>query len=291
LWYYFIMVGPGIESSNTLPLLSVSDIEPPLEMGERVDAASILTRADCEPDDTDLEAIGFYRRKELQRLMGSAAFDASGLAERVEALDERLPSEIQESDLLARLVQDLDSARLEAARPTNKRKFPDIFGFRQRREKRERMYALREKASVREMIEVTDLQEGDEVIFKSGLLKEGKSRLEGKVIGAEESRFGPIVLIKVRDERHKGPSDFSYPERSRGATVHLIGTVLRSNQYRKHPSKIVLGEALQFLDAGGERFISGIYRSDTDRYLSGPSGLELQQLSVNGTDLFPRSKK
>jgi hypothetical protein len=269
------------------PFLTASDVERPLEFAELVDAASILTQAGQEPDDTAQEAVGFYRRKEMQRLMGNAAFDASRLAERLERLEARLPKEIEESDLLSKLVSDLVQARIDTE---DGFKLPDIFGFRARRQERERIEALREKAAIDERIDITDLHEGDKVTFHSVLpVNQDKASqvLKGKVIGFKDTEQGKAALLRVEKETRHGKLDFSTAQRNPGAVARLIGTCFWTNRYRPHPSSIAQGDALEFVDVEGKAYMNGAY-IEGKSYMRNPLGMRLLQMEINGTDIFPK---
>jgi hypothetical protein len=280
------------QESQAEPLLTPADVERPLEYGELVDAASILTQAGQDPDDTAQEAVGYYRRKEMLRLMGNATFDASRLAERLEKLETRLPREIEESDLLMTLVRDLAQAR---DKPTGKSQLPDLFGIRARKQKRERLEALREKAAIDEMLHVTDLHIGDDVQLSSSLPRnwgKASSVLKGVVIGSENSDIGPSILLRVKQEKRSGKLQFKDLPRRKGAVVRLAGTVLWGNGYRKDPSYLAQNETLEFIDKDGRTFTHSDVLVESNGPLASYNNelrLGLDQMSINGTDIFTKT--
>jgi hypothetical protein len=284
------MATPNLNRSEFIPLLISADIERPLGVGELVIAAAILTTAHQEPDDIALEAVGYYARKEKLRAIGSVTFGSNGLTDHVEDLLDRLPKEISESDLLPRLKTDLFSARRGVQSDSNNH--TNTISSKEKLSRRKRAEALREKAGVQGMLDLTDLEIGDDMTLTSVLFPvqgAASSKLQGQIIGIEESKIGTVLLFKVKKEKRSGNVPFKYLPYNKGAVVRILGTVLWGNGYRKHPSQIVQGECLEFLDKDGSASThDDVERELTDSLSSWTDDLRLPliQINLNGTDIF-----
>lgn len=258
------------------PLLNYHDVEVPLSTDDLVYVAEVMTKAGQDPDDAAQQALAFYRRKEVVRLMGNATFSATGMSERLDNFESQLPAKVGDTEFMQDLMNDFASLSTVEAPTKRQLKLPDLLGIRARRDHKQRIVELREKTLNSEnRLSIHDLREGDNISITSGYrLPRDEGELLGRwaknVISGEIIEFGSVgsleaVALKVAKDTNRGSMEFVHaknmpvglptildgPPFVSGQTIYIAGTTFL-NGCRANPSSIAVGEALEIFSKNGE---------------------------------------